>query len=111
MIINPSKYRKSILFVVSILVLGLSGCATTHKTRNAKQSGFLGDYSEFENFASMLAPYGGLVSKAKRITIGTELFVGRAAIELEMLDALSNRRIVAAIEGRSGTKTLHRGFS
>lgn len=206
MITNSSKYRKSILFVVSILILDLSGCATTHKTRSAKQSGFLGDYSEFEkskkgknqpnafyyaygkdfneytklivepftlwlederelsaedrdqlqelanylhvrlveelkqdysivkiagagvlrlrvaiteakgasvilDFASTLTPYVGLVSTAKRFTTGTELFVGRAAIELEMLDALSNRRIIAAIEGRSGTKTLHRGFS
>ena len=188
--------------VTIIAVLSLAGCAATHRTREATLTGFLGDYSKFQqgkrneaqliyvnptvNFAAydkvMIEPItiwqapansvlsrvtkrdldqltsqlywairkelevgGGyvmvqqpgpgvmrlrlavtevrhsrplldltttvlppalVVSTARRLATGTHMFVGKAAIEAEMVDSLSGKRLLAAVDERAGRKTI-----
>ena len=40
----------------------------------------------------------------------TRLLVGAAAVELEITDSVSNRRLVAAVDERWGTKALRGGI-
>ena len=58
------------------------------------------------DIASTVLPPARLLSEVKRLTTGTQAFVGKAAIELEILDALSGERLIAAVDMRAGTKTL-----
>jgi hypothetical protein len=47
-----------------------------------------------------------LLSAVEKLATGTHAFVGRAAIEVEILDATSNARLLAAVDERAGGKTL-----
>ncbi len=58
------------------------------------------------DIASTVLPPARLLSAAKKLATGTEAFVGRAAIEVEILDGLTGERLVAAVDERAGTKTL-----
>ncbi len=55
---------------------------------------------------STVLPPARLLSGVDRLATGTHSFVGRAAIEGEVLDALSHRRLVAFVDERAGGKTL-----
>ena len=46
-----------------------------------------------------------LLSQAKKLVTGTHAFVGRAAIEAEILDSLSGTRLAAMVDERAGGKT------
>ncbi len=46
-----------------------------------------------------------LLSLAKKLVTGTHAFVGRAAIEAEILDSLSGTRLAAMVDERAGGKT------
>ena len=58
------------------------------------------------NTASSQGGYLLLLSEVKNLATGTQAFVGRAAIEVEMLDGLTNRRVIAAVDERAGTRRL-----
>jgi hypothetical protein len=58
------------------------------------------------NVASTVLPLSRLMSEVKNLATGTQAFVGRAAIEVEVLDGADNSRLVAAVDERTGTKTL-----
>jgi hypothetical protein len=47
-----------------------------------------------------------LLSEAKKLATGTQAFVGRAAIEIELLDSLSQERLAAAVDERAGGRRL-----
>ena len=44
------------------------------------------------------------VSATKRAVTGTDLFVGQVAIEAEVLDSISNERLIAVVDRKVGTK-------
>jgi len=56
------------------------------------------------NIATTVVPAGRWASLATRVTTGTHLFVGQAAMEAEFLDAQTNERLAAYIDRRAGTK-------
>ncbi len=58
------------------------------------------------NLASTVLPPARLLSEVKKLATGTQAFVGRAAIEVEVLDGLTQRRLIAAVDERAGTKTV-----
>ncbi len=58
------------------------------------------------NVASTVLPPARLLSEVKNLATGTQAFVGRAAIEVEILDGLTHRRLIAAVDERAGTRTL-----
>ncbi len=45
-----------------------------------------------------------LINAVKRLSTGTSAFVGKAAVELEIVDIVTNRRMAAAVDKRSGGK-------
>lgn len=51
-------------------------------------------------------PHMRLLSGIKRLATGTHLFVGRASVEGEIIDAETGQRLLAAVDRRSGAKTL-----
>jgi hypothetical protein len=55
---------------------------------------------------STALPPARLLSAVEKLATGTHAFVGRAAIEVEILDATSNARLLAAVDERAGGKTL-----
>jgi len=55
---------------------------------------------------STALPPALLLSAVEKLGTGTHAFVGRAAIEVEILDATSNARLLAAVDERAGGKTL-----
>jgi len=61
------------------------------------------------NVVSSVLPQARLISGVKKLTTGTHTFVGRAAVEAELLDALSNERLLAAVDERAGTRALRGG--
>ena len=60
------------------------------------------------DIASTVLPPARLASAMKKLATDTHAFVGRAAIEI--LDGVTNQRLVAAIDERVGAKSL-RGSS
>lgn len=58
------------------------------------------------DFVSTVLPPARLASELGHLATGTHAFVGRAAIELEILDSMSGRRLVAAVDKRAGGKVL-----
>ncbi len=46
-----------------------------------------------------------ILSQAKKLVTGTHAFVGKAAIEAEILDSLSGTRLAAMVDERAGGKT------
>lgn len=47
-----------------------------------------------------------VMSTAKRLATGTHAFVGRAGLEAEILDSMTNKRVAAAVDERAGEKAL-----
>lgn len=58
------------------------------------------------DIVSTVLPPARLTGAIGRLTTGTYAFVGRAAVEMEIVDAVSARRLIAAADERSGRKTL-----
>lgn len=56
--------------------------------------------------ATTFIPQAQIVSAAKRLTLGTHSFVGRAGIEGEIVDSQSGKRLGAMVDRRAGGKTL-----
>jgi len=52
-----------------------------------------------------------LITGVSRMATGTWAFVGKAGIEGEVLDSLSNRRLSAAVDERAGGRSLQSGNS
>jgi hypothetical protein len=55
---------------------------------------------------STVLPFGRVVSEGKKLLTGTQSFVGKAAIELEIVDSMTGKRMGAAVDERAGGKTL-----
>jgi hypothetical protein len=58
------------------------------------------------DLVSTVLPPARLLSALKNLSTGTQAFVGRVAIEVEILDAVSGERLIAAIDERAGNKRL-----
>jgi len=58
------------------------------------------------DLASTVLPTSRLLSELKNLSTGTQAFVGRVAIEVEILDAVSGERLIAAVDERAGSKRL-----
>jgi hypothetical protein len=58
------------------------------------------------NLVSTVVPQLRALSTVKKIATGTHAFVGRAGVEAEILDSMSNRRLAAAVDRRVGGKTI-----
>lgn len=58
------------------------------------------------NTVSTIVPVGLAVSTVKRGTTGTGLAVGRASVEMEIIDSMSGRRLAAAVDHRAGGKQV-----
>jgi hypothetical protein len=58
------------------------------------------------DLASTVLPPARLLSELKNLSTGTQAFVGRVAIEVEILDAVSGERLIAAVDERAGSKRL-----
>lgn len=58
------------------------------------------------NVVSTVVPQVKLISGAKKLATGTHLFVGRAAVEDEILDGVTGERLAAIVDERGGNKTL-----
>lgn len=56
------------------------------------------------NTASTIVPIGLIASSGKKLATGSHAFVGKAAVELEILDSSTNERIAAAVDERAGSK-------
>ena len=56
--------------------------------------------------ASTVVPQLRTLSLAKRITTGTDMFVGKAGIEGELKDSMTDRRLAAAVDRRVGQKSV-----
>jgi len=58
------------------------------------------------DLASTVIPQIRTLSTAKRIATGTDLFVGKAGIEGELKDSLTDERLAAAVDRRVGQKSV-----
>ena len=50
-----------------------------------------------------------LISAIKKVSTGTNAFVGRASVEAELRDGLTDERLMAAVDERAGTHALRDG--
>lgn len=53
---------------------------------------------------STYLPPGRLISEGKKLATGTHAFVGKAAVEIEIIDTVTNQRLAAAVDKRAGGK-------
>jgi hypothetical protein len=53
---------------------------------------------------SSIIPIGMALGLVKKVAVGTNLSVGKASVELEIQDALTGERLVAAVDERAGRK-------
>ena len=53
---------------------------------------------------STYLPPARLISESKKLATGTHAFVGRASVELDVIDSVTNRRLVAVMDKRAGGK-------
>ena len=60
-------------------------------------------------FTTSVIPVGQAVSLIKKSTTGSNMAVGRASIEIELVDSLSGMRLAAAIDRREGGKKAFAG--
>jgi hypothetical protein len=58
---------------------------------------------------STIVPVGATVSIIKKATTGSNMAVGRASMEIELVDSLSGVRLAAAIDRREGGKKVVSG--
>lgn len=59
---------------------------------------------------SAVYPGARLLSAGKKLSSGTHSFVGKAGIEVEVVDSVSGARLLAAVDERAGAKTLKGSF-
>ena len=53
---------------------------------------------------SSIIPIGMAIGLVKKVAVGTNLSVGKASVELEILDSQTGERLVAAVDERAGRK-------
>lgn len=53
---------------------------------------------------SSIVPIGMALNVIKKVATGKNMGVGSATGEMEMLDSVTGKRLIAAVDGRSGTK-------
>ncbi|UCE87045.1 MAG: DUF3313 domain-containing protein [Deltaproteobacteria bacterium] len=58
------------------------------------------------NAVTTVIPQTRLLSSLAGLATDTQVFVGRASIEAELLDSISEERLAAAVDERAGAKTL-----
>ena len=58
------------------------------------------------NTVSKIVPQLRVLTTAGGLGAGTQVLVGRAGVEAEILDALTGERLAAAVDRRAGTKAL-----
>jgi hypothetical protein len=58
------------------------------------------------NTITTIVPQARMLSTLSGLATNTQVFVGKAAIEGEITDSMSGRRLVAAVDERAGGKTL-----
>ncbi len=56
------------------------------------------------NTVSTIIPVGLVVSAGKKLATGSHAFVGKASIEVEILDSKTGERLGAAVDERAGSK-------
>ena len=61
------------------------------------------------NTLSSIIPVGMAIHAIKKSTTGTNLAVGQASMEMELLDSLTGERVAAAIDRREGGKQVISG--
>lgn len=59
--------------------------------------------------ATTIVPVGATVSVIKKATTGSNMAVGRASMEIELVDSLSGVRLAAAVDRREGGKKVVSG--
>ncbi len=63
------------------------------------------------NTISKVIPQLRLLTTVGGLASGTQVLVGRAGVEGEIQDSLTNERLMAAVDSRAGTKALRGGVS
>jgi Protein of unknown function (DUF3313) len=63
------------------------------------------------NTVSKIIPQLRLLTTVGGLAADTQVLVGRAGVEAEVLDAVTNERLGAAVDRRAGTKALRGGVS
>ncbi len=58
------------------------------------------------NVVSTVTPAARALDTVRTLATGSHGFVGKAAVEMEILDSLSTVRLVAAVDERAGGKTF-----
>lgn len=58
------------------------------------------------NVVTTIIPQINMVSKVSGLATDTTVFVGKAGVEAEVVDSLTNERLIAAVDERAGAKTL-----
>jgi hypothetical protein len=61
------------------------------------------------NTVSKIVPQLRLLTTVGGLASGTQVLVGRAGVEAEILDAMTHERLAAAVDRRAGTKALRAG--
>lgn len=59
------------------------------------------------NILSTVSPQAQVLDRAKKLGTGTYSFAGRAAVEGEVTDSLTGKRLIAAVDERVGGKAPH----
>ncbi len=62
--------------------------------------------SVFFDVATTFGPYARAYQELRKLTVGSYSFVGSSAIELEVLDSVTQERLFATIDRREGTKSV-----
>jgi hypothetical protein len=65
--------------------------------------------SPVKGAATSIVPVGMAISAIKKSTTGSNMAVGRASMEIELVDSLSGARLAAAIDRREGGKQVVSG--
>jgi hypothetical protein len=65
--------------------------------------------SPVKGAATSIVPVGATISVIKKSTTGSNMAVGRASMEIELVDSLSGVRLAAAIDRREGGKKVVSG--
>jgi hypothetical protein len=63
------------------------------------------------NAVTTVIPQLKLLSTVAGVSSDTQVFVGKAAMEVELTDSMSGRRLAAAVDARAGGKTLRGGLA
>jgi hypothetical protein len=63
------------------------------------------------NTVSKVVPQLRMLTTVGGLATDTQALVGRAGVEAEILDSLTNERLMAAVDRRAGTKALRGGVS